>query len=673
MGGRHLNDLDTWDGWQQALAQRFLQPNLATEPVIFFVDDLELTAIGGEDARARLTRVVSAELQESNSPCSTMLARARGWSPSDEQPPPTLPLLATTVLAATDMEASEGISAQNYYTRLTQLLVPVGDLAVWRSRLEADFPNVAAAWRDLHQWIIASAGRASTIVENPHPAHIGYPLSQALIRRADQNALTNFWDRAALEPGDDQPPGRELLRDLKLWMRPHRGFSQSFQRTIVGVTGRVAELFEALLRQAAREWDGRVRDRSGRIVPRCRLSAWEEARICHLEWLVGPPDDPEQLSPSPFQQEQLIKGFWDDGGAPLHPAAPVIILRFDPMLQRWLEVPDFRLQQEHALVWDSDSWRETAQEFVTSSYNGSAGMIRSVVGSPKLRAVFGIYFTDQIILEPALSKAALKGLVFEFQQRPRLALVDGLKISNALGKRVYVCGGPPDLVLPAGDTGEMVDVALNRQATTFRRSGLSFALKPADLGPGDYEISADDTTLHFEVTDEPEAALGRPDRPAVAFLTTPAGVALDACLATDSQRVRGALVITPDGTARPDPWDRYAIARRKMTSTYLLGCKGYVRQISEPEQTDLLALVGGTADAPTFTVPIEACEHWMVQVGSVRTYVESVGGVRSRAFPEPEARVDHARWRQIVIGAADSSSSPEWLALVADAERGSDR
>ncbi|KAB7754241.1 hypothetical protein [Mycolicibacterium mucogenicum] len=670
-----MNALGTWDDWQQALAQSFLEPGLIDEPVIFFVDDFELTAIGGEDARTRLTGVVSAALQETNSPYSAMLLRARGWSPSEKHPPPTLPLLATTVLAATDMEASQGISSQDYYTRLTQVLDPVGDAAVWRHRLERDFPSVAAAWRDLHQWIVTSAGRVSTIVENPYPAHIGYPLSQALIRRADQNALTHFWDRAGLEPGENQPTGSELLRDLKEWMTPYRGFSQSFQRTVAGVTGKVAELFEALLRQAARGWDGRVRNRSGRIVPRCRLSAWEKARVCELEWLLGPPDDPEQLRPSPFQQAQLIDGFWDEDGdgAPLHPAAAVIILRFDPVLQRWVEVPNFRLQQEHALVWNTHIWGVTAQEFVTSSYNGSAGMIRSVAGSPKLRAVFGIFFTDQNVLESALSKAALKGFVFDFQQRPRLALVDGLKISNALGRRVYVRGGPPDIMLPAGAAGEVVDVVLNGDVTTFARSGLSFALKPLGLECGDYDVSADDTTLRFEVTEEPEAVLGRPERSAIAFLAAPGGAAPEACPTPDSQRVRGALVITPDGAVQPDPWDLYAIGRRKMTYTYLLGRKGYVRQVSEPEQTDLWALVGGLAEPLTFTLQIHPWEYWMVQVGSIRTYVDSIGGVRSRAFSEPATGVDHARWRQIVIGAAGSSSAPEWLALVADAERGSDR
>lgn len=667
-----MSDLDTWDGWQHVLAQRFLQPGLVNEPVIFFVDDFELTAIGGEGARARLTGVVRAHLQASNSPYADILARAREWRPTDADPPPTLPLLATTVLAATDMEASEGISSLNYYTRLTRLLIPAPEnRAVWRPRLAADFHNVAAAWRGLHQWIIVSAGRTSTIVENPYPAHIGYPLSQALIRRADQDALTHFWDRAGLEPGEDQPSGRELLRDLRAWMTPHRGFSQSFQKTVADVTGTVADLFGELLRQAARDWDGRVRDRAGRILPRCRLSAWENARVAHLEWLIGPPEDPGQLTQSTFHQQQLIMGLNDEGGGRLHPAAPVIVMRFDPLLQRWVEVSDFRLQQEHALIWDSDGWKETAQEFVTSSDNGSAQMIRSVANSPKLRAAFGIYFTEQNILESALSKAALKGLVFESQQRPRLALVDGLKISNALGKRMYVTGGPPDLVLPAGETGEMVDVALDGNGTTFRRSGLSFALKPFGLERGTHDISAGDTTLYFEVTDEPETQLGRPERPAVAYRADTRGAAPDGCLDTNSQRIRGALVITPDGTPRREPWDVYAIARRNMTATYLLGCKGHVRQVSEPGHSDLRALVGGPADAATFTMQVQAYEHWMVQVGGTRTYVERVGGVRSRAFSEPDTHLD--QWRRIVKRAAGSSDAPEWLALVAEAERGSDQ
>ncbi|WP_428342370.1 hypothetical protein [Mycobacterium sp.] len=663
-----MPNLHTWDGWQLALARRFLRPNLVEDPVIFFVDDVELTGIDGDGARARLVSVVAAELQAADSPYGVMLARAAGWTPDATDQPPTLPLLAVTVLAATDMQASAGVSSQDYYTRLTQLLAPDGNQATWRKALEAHFPDVAAAWRDLHQWIIGPGGRTSTIVETPYPAYIGYPLSQALIRRSDQDALTLFWERAGLEPGDDQPAGSELLRDLREWMKPYRGFTKPFQKTVATVTGKVGQLFQELLRQAARDWDGRVRDRTGRVLPRCRLSAWEDGHVAQLEWLIGPPEDPDELSVSPFQQADLLKGFRDAGGAQIHPAAPVIVMRFDSALQRWAEVTDFRLNQEHALIWNSDLWAQTAQEFVTSSYNGSFNMIRLVPGSPKIRGAFGIFFTKSNVLEAALSKAALKGLVFESQQRPRLALVDGLKISNALGKRVYVIGGAADLVLPAGNPGQMVDVALDGSVTTFRRSGLSFPLKPFGLEPGWYGISADETTLHFEVTDEPEKTLGRPDAQVIARKLTPQGVALDASGETDAIRVRGGLIINPDGRPRPDPWDIFAIARRQMMATYLLGPKGHIRKVTEPARTDLWTLVGGPSEPLTFSVSVRPTEYWMVQVGATRTLVESVGGTRSRAFSDASPNTDVSLWRMIIAQAAESSSSPEWRAFVAQSK-----
>ena len=103
--------------------------------------------------------------------------------------------------------------------------------------------------------------------------------------------------------------------------------------------------------------------------------------------------------------------------------------------------------------------------------------------------MFGIYFTDQNRLELALAKAA-KGLVFEFQQRPRLALGERPEDLQRAGQ-TYVCMGFPDLVLPAGETGEMVDVALDEDVTTFRRI---FSPSPSAWNLGTTTFP-DDTTL----------------------------------------------------------------------------------------------------------------------------------------------------------------------------------
>lgn len=639
-------------------------PGPSEEPVVLFVDDVELEALAGAGGRRALTDVVRRELSSEGSPYARILQKSRTWDPSSRDAPPTLPLLAVTVLAATDMEATATISSLNYYTRLTALLAPEVGGTSWRRRLEQHFPSVATEWRTLHGWITGPCQRTSTIVENPQPVHIGYPLSQALIRRTDQHALSLFWHRAGLEPGQDQPPASELLRDLRSWMRPHRGFSQQFQRSIQDRA--VEQILGELLSESLRNWDGSVRDRAGRRVDACRLSVRYEGGAARAEWLVGPLDDPPSLRTVNFSQDHLLRGFSSDSGAPLRAASPVVLLRFESLVQRWVEVPDFRMSQEHGLIWNSDEWGDAAKEFVLSSDNGSQSLIRPVRGCPKLRAVLGISFTDRRVLQAALTRAALRGLTFESQQRPRLALTDGLRLSNRLGKRVYVHGGAPNLVLPEGEVGEMVEVALDGLATRFERSGLAFPLRWRGVEPGDHQVSADKTSLHFEISSHPERVLGRPEPVVLAYPIQDGATSSDAT-STHNAAVSGALVLDPQGSPRPGPWDLYAVARRGMRATYLLGPNGHVREIKEPAPGWIWKEIAANIAPMIFSVLLEPHERWLVQVGRLSTYVDEVGSQRIDGAPVGKQSIDWATWHRVISDAAKALDSDNWRAFVAKA------
>ena len=128
-------------------------------------------------------------------------AAVRGWQAgARDEPPPTLPVLALSVLAATRMHTDARARSSNYYLRLAQALVPGADeLVVDQIRLvlrDGAFIPVVNMWRDLHEWLGERAGAAgiSTIRDHPELTRIGFPLSQALIRRSDRAALTRFFE-----------------------------------------------------------------------------------------------------------------------------------------------------------------------------------------------------------------------------------------------------------------------------------------------------------------------------------------------------------------------------------------------------------------------------------------------------------------------------------------------
>ena len=663
-----MTEMNSWEDWQQALAKRYLDIEPADQPLIFFVDAYELHAIAGEDGRKLLTCCVRRELQETGSPYDRILERARGWAAEDVEPPPTLPLLAVTVLAATAMESADGVSVLDYYTRLRDELVPGGG-SQWRSRLGDNFAEVAKAWLELHSWITLQ-GRRSTIVENPHPPYIGYPLSQALIRRADQNALTRFWKDAGLEPGGDQPDGSELLKALRGWVRPSRGFSAAFMKTVDKLSGAEQKLLEELLHRAACTWDGVVRSRAGSVIPRCRLSAWQANHVARLEWLVGPGDTLENVDRLSFAQGHLPNGLADSDGTQLHDEASVIVLRFDQMLQCWIEVPDFRLNQEHAVVWDSASWREAAEDFVLSSDNGSSGMIRMVEGASGTRAVFGIYFSSKDKLGEALKKAALRGLSFESQRKPRLRLAGGLRISNSLGTRVYAVGGAPDLVLPTGDQGEMVEVALDGEITALPRSGLSFPLLQfqTHLEAASHRLEADGAAIHFEIASEPEDLLGRLEQPTVGYEISGSVIAQDGSLQLIGSQMRGGAIAIDPAAPVVTQREAFAIAKRGMTTTYLMGPSGAVRLIEEPAQPAVWADFGDCPQAATFNVGLYPYELWMVQVKNPRVEIHKVGGQSQAVSPASAGSTNHDLWDQVVGLVNEADPPTEWREFVEDQE-----
>ncbi len=248
--------------WDEALRRAyFAQPG---KPCVLAVDGDELARMAPdlEDAAADLTRAVRrvAGIPSSSDYFPGTTERYEKWKKHGcEGLPPVLPLLALSVLAATRMHGSGPYSRSNYYIRLSELLAAAGapgSVEEIRYQVQRRFGSVAGMWRDLHEYLRRHPEHGeSTIREHPSLTIIGYPLSQALVRKSDRAVLTHFFSKLALGAQRDIP-GDSLLATLRLWASRPRGFSDPFVRAIRD--DEVKALVLPIVLGLMHSWDGRV-------------------------------------------------------------------------------------------------------------------------------------------------------------------------------------------------------------------------------------------------------------------------------------------------------------------------------------------------------------------------------------------------------------------------------
>jgi hypothetical protein len=216
----------SYEDWQRALETEFFDGRYAGRTFWLFVDDdvIESIAVAGGDKGGLSTFLQLVESYAGGEAgtgifSSAVRGKYRAWLRTERAAaPPVLPALATTVLAATRMQDADGVSAQNYYRRLREIL-----------RLDASSgaPNgytdvVIGYWLALRRWAHANRDRVGRLLvpDDPYPAYVGYPISQALWRQSDTDLLAAaLWD----ELGESFP--RTLpsdLNDLARYLVLHR-------------------------------------------------------------------------------------------------------------------------------------------------------------------------------------------------------------------------------------------------------------------------------------------------------------------------------------------------------------------------------------------------------------------------------------------------------------------
>ncbi len=211
--------------WTQRLAEHFFRPEYAGVHVMFFVDGACLAKLAGasiDEVVSQFVRAVAVKLRRDDP--RQLFARLEHetlrWKlDGGEGPPPCLPVLGLTVLAATHMGRAGERAGHNYYDWLMDLL-ELGDVRAHIDDVRHSYgQSMPDMWRALMWWLDDKhRGQLglSTVTSHDHRVWMGYADSQTLFESSDRDKLSRFFRWVGLkrhEPMDE----RELLQYFRIW------------------------------------------------------------------------------------------------------------------------------------------------------------------------------------------------------------------------------------------------------------------------------------------------------------------------------------------------------------------------------------------------------------------------------------------------------------------------
>lgn len=280
----------TYEQWNDAIAYKLFCPENRGRPVYLQVDDDLLAEVGTEfgldptASRNSFIRAVRTRAALDRMPLKKFF-HLRVWENDTSLPPPFIGFLGLCVLAAFDMErdASKGISAANYYARFEDLL---------GARRPPKFDDVHELWERLNRWLDEDLngkfGRSTARYVNHK--HVGYPISQALVRQTDRNKLPLFYERCGLQPNEADLRVDFIQSELEQWSQLStfpfdQRFKRIFEREDSGTIRQVAEMVLA----EYQVWDGRSVEeiRDGVVSAEITLHFEPDYDTCHLS-LIPP-------------------------------------------------------------------------------------------------------------------------------------------------------------------------------------------------------------------------------------------------------------------------------------------------------------------------------------------------------------------------------------------------
>ena len=522
---------EAWDyeRWTTELEHHFLQER-AGDPIVLCVDSDTLaimTGGDGEEAAEALTRCVASEVMPGYQFWRAAMW-CRRWALEDKQSaPPSLPLLAVAVLAASMMDRAADVGAHNYYRRLRELLDPSDDQPGMPGNYGTVVPSL---WRQLETWLNEEMGGErgiltlpsdAAIAGNPYRKNIGHALQQALFRASDRRRLKAYFRAVGLEPDEEEIAAGELRRALALWAG--RRLPQAERLHNLATEPEHESYCLRLLKRAAEDWNGLLDDpESGNPVSQMRFCLATRPRSLSV---VLPRDErmPSQTSipwgdetiqltsnvsepyfhpiplPISINAEVLSEDFaliGPDICAALE-AKSIHALRYDEYLGAWVSTDSVEFGELHQLLVHDNEVQALRQ------FTQSEGVkTREIAGVANLTPPGWNVVSDfRILTRPAAEPPSAIAALLRSGGGSRLRLVGGLQVPEF--NRAYLTGGAPMLALPAGMASD--EITIQRVSTgeklTVQPESSEYPLHKLQLDEGQYQVQVGEASLSFDLID----------------------------------------------------------------------------------------------------------------------------------------------------------------------------
>jgi hypothetical protein len=511
---------EVYDTWNAALAQRYFSPTQAGKPVYLSVDDdalVELFAdIGGAEAPAEsLAAAVRTTLRRGDSIFINHLVRRTEWRQSGcSGPPPYVGLLGLCVLAASRMarDPERAIERNAYYPQLNPLLS-----RSQFSGMPPGFEQVDDLWKDLRRWHdddLRGARGTATAATHEFFIHIGWPISQCLMREADRRRLTEFFRAAGLEP-HTEIEAAQLWTLLRNWAREGCGLSDQALRLVRTARPEIADQMAEIVKREFEVWEGELLDPQGRrrgeialvleisqggrrilgkFVPRKPdgfpdQGRWQLAGGGEVE--LGRAEDawyqPLQLEPSRTILSSGVSMTRNSFALAYEPG-PVVPFRASLGVGAWASVRQATVIEEHCVLV-TEALLPRVREFLLR-YAESGWRVLDRTGN----LPGGWRVVERVRITHAVTEVAddLRRLA------PRLHTATRLEGGLQIAPRQYLTRGEPDLWITV-EFGERATVELDERTVTVAQGVLELKLSALDppLAEGEHEIAAGGIRRHF--------------------------------------------------------------------------------------------------------------------------------------------------------------------------------
>ena len=441
------------------------------------------------------------------------------WKDYSKEEPPQVAFLALTVFAASLMESEGSVAANNYYSRLNEVLF--GQI-VKGTPQGFDRPKFEYFWKHLQGWAIDQHSVVLYLTEgSSKQRYVWYPISQCLISQHDRRDVYRFFRNHNLTPFS-QVPDKQLEKDFLNWSRSFR-FAK-IERYFSNASYRKSILNQ--IKSLLLHWDGEIppepprgeRQTTALVNVELRFDLLDNVEIRY--WFPRRGRDKincktnflgiQHLQPSHLEKwfRPIIDSsstFWDlQNRLQLQTDEPnpivytlgfsdIWVFREDPERDdSWLSRRNMQLYEDHLIVFRKrlasqvmDRLRQTCEQEIEEAsliyVNGKENDWLYL----RVKPIKSVPFPDQKFWK--LSVVSGK----------RLSLIGGLSVRDSDGRRAYLDICLPTVFVPNLGLSDQDPLQVDGQK--FPLDENRFVKLSDTLGPGTYHLTYGGQTRELKV------------------------------------------------------------------------------------------------------------------------------------------------------------------------------